>query len=247
MRILIALILLVIGYFIGVFFPFNVQPEIVVKPLTSGEYYYYKITTFGVVGTFLTVVVALFKDDIIRLFKRVKFRFNFMEDQKLHEETENIQGTKKATKYYSVSNLTNIGNINADDCKLFIDKIIFTSDSKSDIILSESKPISLLVDKERVYIPSQGKIPLHLFELHQPQKSSTADGQGKEEIPPKLKILGHTDINVEKGGEWKCSYSLHSSSMLKPQRFEVQISWDGNWEHRLSEMSSNLKVELIKL
>lgn len=208
---------------------------------------YYTITTFGVIATFLTVIVALFKDDIIHLFKRVRFKFNFMENKELHEETENIQGTKKATKYYSVSNLTNIGNISADNCELFIDKVIFVSDNKSDIILSESKPISLLDRKERVYIPSQGKIPLHLFELHQPQKSSTADGQGTEKIPPKLKILGHTDINVEKGGEWRCSYSLHSSSMLKPQGFEVKISWNGNWEHRLSEMSSNLKVELIQL
>lgn len=247
MRILIALLSLIIGYFIGVFLPFNIRPVIEDKPLTSGEYYYYTITTFGVIATFLTVIVALFKDDIIRLFKRVKFRFDFMENRELHEETENIQETKKAIKYYSVSNLTNIGNISADNCKLFIDKIICVSDNKSDIILAESKPISLLDGKERVYIPSHGKISLHLFELLQPQKSSTADGHGKEEIPPKLKILGHTDISVEKGGEWRCIYSLHSSSMLKPQRFEVIISWNGCWEHRLTEMNSNLNVELKQL
>jgi len=247
MRIFIVILFLIIGYFIGVFLPFNIRPEIESKPLTSGEYYYYTITTFGVIATFLTIIVALFKDDIIRLFKRVKFKFDFMENKELHEATENIQGTKKAIKYYSVSNLTNIGNISADNCKLFIDKIIFVSDNKSDIILSESKPISLLDSKERVYIPSQGKIPLHLFELLQPQKSSTADGQGKEEIPPRLKILGHTSINVEKGGEWKCYYSFHSSSMQKPQRFEVKISWDGNWEYRLTEMNSNLKIELTQL
>lgn len=247
MRIIIALICLVTGYFIGVFLPFNIRPEIESKPLTSGEYYYYTITTFGVFATFLTVIVALFKDDIIRFFKRVKFKFDFMEDKELHEETESIQGTKKATKYYSVSDLTNIGNISADNCKLFIDKITFTSDNRSDIILAESKPISLFDSKERVYIPSQGKIPLHIFELLQPQKSSTADGQGKEAIPSKLIILGHTGIYVEKGGEWKCSYSLHSASVLKPQKFEVKISWNGNWEHRLTEMSSNLKVELKQL
>ena len=246
MRIIIALICLAIGYFIGVFLPFNIRPEIEYKPLTSGEYYYYTITTFGVFATFLTVIVALFKDDIIGLFKRVRFKFNFMENKELHEETENIQGTKRATKYYSVSNLTNIGNISADNCKLFIDRIIFNADNRSDIILAESKSISLLDSKERLYIPSQGKIPLHLFELLRPQKSSTPDGQ-QNDTPPKLKILGHPDINVDKGGEWKCSYSFHSSSMQKPQRFEVKISWDGNWEDRLTEMVSNLKIELIQL
>ena len=247
MRILIDIIILVIGYFVGVFLPFNIRPEIDYKPLTSGEYYYYSITTFGVIATFLTVIVALFKDDIIRFLKRVKFKFDFMEDKPLHEETENIQGTKKATKYYSVANIKNIGNISADNCELFIDKIIFTSDNRSDIILAESKPILLLERKERVYIPSQGKIPLHLFELNHPQKSSTSDGHGKEEIPPKLKILGYTDINATNGGVWICSYSFHSSSMQKPQRFDVKISWDGHWEHRLSEMSSNLKVELNQI
>lgn len=246
MRIIIALICLVTGYFIGVFLPLNIRPEIIYKPLTNGEYYYYTITTFGVFATFLTVIVALFKNDIIRLFKRVKFKFDFMDDNELHEETEDIQGTRKATKYYSVSNLTNIGNISADNCELFIDRIIFTSDNRSDIILSESKLISLFERKERVYIPSQGKIPLHLFELHQPQKSSTPEGQ-RNEIPPKLKILGYTDINVAKSGVWICSYSFHTSSMLKPQRFEVKISWDGNWESRLTEMNSNLKIELTQL
>lgn len=246
MRIIIALICLVIGYFIGVFLPFNIRPEIVDKPLTIGEYYYYTVTTFGVFATFLTVIVALFKNDIIRLFKRVRFKFDFMEGKELHEETENIQGTKKAIKYYSVSNLQNIGNISADNCKLFIDKIVYASDVRSDIILAESKPISLFNSKESVYIPSQGKIPLHLFELLQPQKSSTPDGQ-RNDTPPKLKILGFSDITVEKGGEWRCSYSFHSSSMQKPQYFEVKISWDGNWEHRLTEMNSNLKVELKQL
>lgn len=246
MRVFFVIILLIVGYFIGVFLPLNIRPEIVSKPLTSGEYYYYFITTCGVIATFLTVIVALFKDDIIQLLKRVKFKFEFMENQELHEVTENIQGTKKATKYYSVSNLVNIGNISADNCKLFIDKIIFTSDNKTNTILTESKPVYLLDSKERVYIPSQGKIPLHLFELLQPQKSSTPDGQ-RNDILSKLRILGYSDINVEKGGEWKCLYSLHSSSMQIPQCFEVKISWDGNWEHRLTEMSSNLKVELKQL
>ena len=170
-----------------------------------------------------------------------------MEDKELHEETENIKETKKATKYYSVSNLTNIGNINADDCKLFIDKITFKSDNKTETILAESKPVTIHETQERIYIPSQGKISLHLFELLQPQKSSTSDGHGKEDIPPQLKILGYPNIYVVKGGEWICSYSFHSSSMLKPQQFKVKISWDGNWEHRLTEMESNLKIELIKL
>lgn len=246
MRIFIALIFLIVGYFIGVFLPYNIRPEIEYKPLTSGEYYYYTITTFGVIATGFTIIVALFKDDIISFFKHVKFQFDFMESKKLHEDTENVQGTKKAIKYYSVVNLNNIGNISADNCELFIDRIIFTSENRTDILLAESKPISLLERKERVYIPSQGKIPLHLFELHRPQKSSTPEGQ-RNDIPSKLKILGFTDISVEKGGEWKCTYSFHSSSMLKPQRFEVIIYWDGNWEHRLTEMNSNLKIELTQL
>lgn len=246
MRILIAILLLVIGYFIGVFMPFNIRPEVEHKPLTSGEYYYYTITTFGVIATILTVIVALFKNDIIRFFKRVKFKFDFMDDKKIHETTEEVQGTKKATKYYSVSNLENIGNISADNCELYIDKIIFNTDNRTDIVLAESKPFEWLSRKERVYIPSNGKMPLHLFELHKPQKSSTPDGQGND-IPSKLRILGHSDIYVEKGGTWECFYSLHSSSMLKPKRFKETITWNGNWEQRLTEMINNLTVDLNQI
>lgn len=246
MRLLIAILLLVLGYFLGIFFPFNIRPEIKHQPLTSGEYYYYAITTIGVIATILTVIVALFKADIIRLLKHVKFKFEFMDDREIHETTEDVQGTKKATKYYSVSNLENIGNISADNCELYIDKIIFYSDNRSDIILAESKPFDWISSKGRVYIPSNGKMPLHLCELHKPQKSSTPDGQGND-IPPKLKILGYSDIYVEKGGKWECFYSLHSSSMLKPKRFKVTITWNGNWEQRLTEMVNNLNVELNQI
>ena len=244
---LVPIITLIIGYFIGVFLPFNfLRPEIINKPITNKELYDSVVGTMSVFVTILTVIVALFKEDIIRLLKKVKLNFEFMEGNELHEETVNIQGTKKATKYYSVSNLKNMGNISADNCELFIDKIIFISNSRSDTILAESKPISLLENKERVYIPTQGKIPLHLFELHCPQKSSTPDGQ-RNSTPPKLRILGNSDIYVEKGGEWECYYSFHSSSMLKPQCFKIKISWNGNWEERLTEMISNLKIELKKI
>lgn len=243
MQFFIAIILLIIGYFVGVFIPFNLRPEIVPKPVSSGEFYYYSVTTIGVIATSLTVIIALFKEDINRLFKKVKIEFSFLRDKKLHEDVEDIKGNKKAKKYYCIYLIKNVGNISADNCELFLEKIIFIGKDKSQTILEESIPVSLAKNKEVLHLPCEGKVSLHLFDFNRPSRNSTPEGKGNI-LPPRLNILGFTEILAESEGEWVCSYSLHSSSMHKPERFELHIKWNGQWEDRLSEMSNNLIINM---
>ena len=242
MRIIIALICLAIGYFIGIFLPLNIRPEIEYKPLTSGEYYYYTITTFGVFATFLTVIVALFKDDLIRLIKHTKLNFSFHDNKSLWEDIIDIHGTKKAQKYFSIVTLENQGNLIAENCELFLDRIERQVEGNTEIHLSESKQINWMPNKERIYIPSEGNISFHIFEFLQPQKISTPDGKTNT-IPAKFNILGYPDIIAE-NGKWIFSFTLHSSSINKPLKFIFKVDWNGKWESRLTEMEHNLKVEL---
>ncbi len=239
---------MIVGYFLGVLLPCNILPQINENTITRGEFFYYTVTAIGVFATVLTVIVALFKDDLIGLFKRVKLDINLSGSNKLQEDIEDNDGTKKASKYYSTAIIENSGNIHADNCELYIDRIVHISDSKSNILLSESKPLEWAGKRDRIYIPSQGKIPLHLFELLPAQKNSTPGAEdGKvENSHVKLSLYGFSNIVVEEGvkGEWKCTYSIHSSSMQKPIKFEVTITWNGAWEDRLSEMSNNLEVVL---
>lgn len=243
-----AILFLIIGYALGILLPCNILPEINENDISRGEFFYYTVTAIGVFATFLTVIVALFKEDIIRLLKKADLKFSFINDTTFKEDIEDIKGTKKAKKYYSIAKIENSGNIHAANCELYLDRIEFIMDKNTDIsevIVSESKPVKWNGEKDRIYIPSDANTTLHLFELYPPQESSTPDEGSGNNTPAELCLLGHNKLKVEKGGgEWRCYYSIHSSTMNKPRRFVTHLKWNGVWEHRYSEMSKILTIEL---
>ena len=243
--IIIAIVCLLVGYIIGIFLPCNILPKINEDPISRGDFFYYTVTALGVVATFLTVLVALFKEDFIRLFKKVKLKYSFLSENKLQEDIEDVDGTKKAKKYYSTVIIENIGNIHAENCELYIDRIEYSAGGNTNILLSESKPVKWSGEREHIYIPSKASTVLHLFELFPPQNSSTPEEKEKNNHAG-IKLLGYQKLEIEETGNvgWKCYYSIHSSSMTRTKRFETKIIWNGKWEHRLSEMSKILTFEL---
>lgn len=235
---------LIIGYFLGVFLPLGLGPcEMTNTPISKGDYYGNVINGFVAFGTCSAVIVALFLDEIRSLFKKVAFVIQLNSDEAI-EEVENIKGTKKARRYHNSIQVFNNGNINAQNCELYVESASFISDNSTTTLTVENAPINWNLGNNIVYIPYQGKKVLPLFEIIAPQKQSTPDGK-TDIIPATLKMLGLKNIEA-KAGKWEIIYCLYSTNS-KPQKFKYIVEWNGNWEERQTEMKDILKMKLEML
>lgn len=235
---------LIIGYFLGVFLPLGLGPcEMTNTPISKGDYYGNVINGFVAFGTCSAVIVALFLDEIRSLFKKVTFGIQLNSDEAI-EEVENIKGTKKARRYHNSIQFFNNGNINAQNCELYVESASFISDNSTTTLTVENAPINWNLGNNIVYIPYQGKKVLPLFEIIAPQKQSTPDGK-TDIIPATLKMLGLKNIEA-KAGKWEIIYCLYSTNS-KPQKFKYIVEWNGNWEERQTEMKDILKMKLEML
>lgn len=235
---------LIIGYFLGVFLPLGLGPcEMTNTPISKGDYYGNVINGFVAFGTCSAVIVALFLDEIRSLLKKVTFVIQLNSDEAI-EEVENIKGTKKARRYHNSIQFFNNGNINAQNCELYVESASFISDNSTTTLTVENAPINWNLGNNIVYIPYQGKKVLPLFEIIAPQKQSTPDGK-TDIIPATLKMLGLKNIEA-KAGKWEIIYCLYSTNS-KPQKFKYIVEWNGNWEERQTEMKDILKMKLEML
>ncbi len=234
-------ILLIIGYFLGVFFPLVLgSTSFSDEPMTKGEYYGNIINFFVAFGTCSTVIIALFLDEIRSLFKKVTFEIKLYNEDAI-EEVEDIKGTKKAKRYYNAIEFFNKGNINAQNCELYLESAKFISDTTSILLTVENNPINWNNNSNIVYIPRQGKKVLPLFEILAPQKQSTPEGK-IDVIPAVLNILGLKKIEA-KAGKWELIYCLYTTNS-KPKKFKYNVEWKGSWEERQTEMKDILKMNL---
>lgn len=236
-----CIIFFIIGYFFGVFLPFNlVVIEISDAPISKGDYYGNIINGFVAIGTCLAVVVALFNNEIRSFFKKVSFNI-CLDNNEIIEDVEDIKGTKKAKRYHNSIQFYNNGNINAQNCELYVESAKFILGDTSTRLTVENEPINWNLYNNNVYIPYQGKKVLQVLEIIAPKKQSTPGGK-VDTIPAKIEILGLKDIEPKKG-KWEIVYCLYSTNS-KPNKFKYVVDWNGEWEERQTEMKNNLKVNL---
>lgn len=188
-----AILCLIIGYFIGVHLSYDFIP--VVKnevPMSKADYYQLIIGFFEAIGTCAAVIVALFLNEIRAWFKKVTFEIKLDNDDAV-EEIVDIKGVKKAIKYHNHIQFHNKGNINAQNCELFLENAQFFLENNSRCSTSlslGSEPISWNNTNTSVYIPSQGKKVLHIFEMTAPQKQTNPDGKIDNIKPAEYVFLG---------------------------------------------------------
>lgn len=236
-----CLISLILGYILGVFIPWGLGPcELSDTPISKGDYYGNIINGFVAFGTCTAVIVALFIDEIRSLFKKVDFDI-CLDSNEIIEDVENIKGTKKAKRYHNSIQFFNNGNINAQNCELYVESAKFRFDDSDTRLTVKNEPINWNLDNNNVYIPYQGKKVLQVFEIIAPSKQSTPDGK-TDIIPAEIKILGLQNIEA-KAGKWEIIYCLYSTN-YKPKKFKYSVNWNGKWEERQTEMKNNLKMNL---
>lgn len=131
---LLALLLsMLVGYAFGCLWPLvSVMYPLSECPVDKGTNLGNFISIFSTVFTFLAVVVALFKDEIMWNFKRSDVRAETLCDT-VEEFLNEAQGDRdpSVAKYYNNLVLKNMGNYNAQDCELSVDSLSFQG--KSDL------------------------------------------------------------------------------------------------------------------
>lgn len=245
------LLLLVLSYFIGVYFPINNQPLITLDPNKGhiSAYEYWSLIINGVLAflTLCTIFVALLKDEIVGLWKKVVFEARFENEHGFVENISKKSTPTSAENYQLKIHVTNCGTINAFDCRVIVSRIIYinaTSKNTRDIKFSDRK-IPTTIDNQ-IFSPSTS-FEFVLAEVSLKKEHSIKDPTGpvKPEQPePVLIIAGNQIDRDHHSGQIEVHFSIHCNSTASLKKI-VSIQWDGKWEERLTDIQPNrLKATL---
>jgi hypothetical protein len=258
-KLFILVILIFIGYILGNCLPFiMLSPTVVAKEINSSEYYQLIIKSISTLATLLAVIVALFKEDIRKLWVYSKLEVlvpeeNFTEVLKQNtgdsENTGNSSKLLEANQYSCIVEIINTGRVLATDVEIYLESLAFNGqqykvDQSFEIIPSYIKWDNNSSNK--INLPPEGKKRLCIAELFAPksQVSTTGQNTGKDNVTTPKLIIGGIDNKSEfKNGKWTGVFVLHSSS-TKPIRFILEIDWNGQWEKRVIEMKKHLIIKL---
>lgn len=249
----IGLVIAILAYLIGNWVPIEyLKPNIVKSDLKSAEYYTIVISSISAIVTFLAVIVALFKDDIRKIWNYSKIEIK-IPTENIKERTSSSNDSQsdsseshiEARKYESRIEISNIGNISTIGAELYLEKLTFEGLGYATIQTIETTGVPLCwsgSDKTTIIIPPEGRKLVKIFELISPEKQSLPNGENTT-VPAQLKI-GNIDNNHEfSNGKWIGTFVLYSQN-AKPVRFSVKIEWNGRWEKRLTEMKQYLKIDI---
>ena len=251
-RLIIAILIIligIIGYVVGQWIPISyLRPQITSVPLQTYQYYALIINIMAAIVTFLAVMVALFKEDIRKIWECSKIEIrtpidNIIEKLDTSSQSDSSDTHLEARAYESRIEINNTGNISAIGAEIYLEKLSFKGEfANSQIIETTGTALPWSgTEKTNIIIPPEGKKLLRIVELYGPEKQSLPTGDKTEYPPPTLKI-GDVANKVEYNkGTWIGTFVLYSQN-AKPVSFDVEIEWNGKWEKRLSEMRKHLKI-----
>lgn len=248
-----GLFLVWLGYFIGNILPLDyLRPKILVKEISLNDLYTRVITTIGTIGTFSAIIVALFKEDIRRIFEKAVIKINFFDADKISEITElenasnsGMTANVTATKYESVIALQNIGNIPAKGCQVILEKVEFKGANEAEYTNLKMDGFHLSIknrEEKSLLISATAKVFISAFEILSPSSETVSSDSENVSSISQLKIGGYDIPIVDYRGDYKVFIAVYSEN-ASPSFFSFQINWNGNWHNRLSEMKKCVKVK----
>lgn len=209
------------------------------------------IQSMVAISTFLAVLVALFKDELRKLWKNSELVVNLIEN-KITEELNQETGSEgsssdllKADKYISYIDIINSGNKSASEVELVIDQVVYESQDYPNPQLVSSEPCTLswgATGNKKIDLSPKSKKRVQILELANLEEQSSPDGQEKS-ISPTLKIGPIESPRKFISGKWTAECVLFSKDSI-PVRFNLKIMWNGKWEQRLTEMKDCLTLDI---
>jgi len=100
------------------------------RRISFGEFLYYIASILSMFATFAAVIVALFKDEIMKWFKRPNVDVSLVNENGFEENLDLNQKNPQAKAYICSLKLENIGNVEALQCQLFISEVRIRKNDK---------------------------------------------------------------------------------------------------------------------
>jgi len=255
-KLLIGIAIAITAYLIGNWVPISyLRPTVTPATINSGEYCNIIIGFVSAIVTFLAVIVALFKEDIRKIWNYSKLNIaspteNIKEiiPPISDSQTDTSETHLEAQRYESSIEIHNIGNIPSLGAELYLERLTFSGPgyTTAQVIETSSSPISWSgAEKSSIIIPPDGKKLVKIVELQGPVRQSQPSGELITK-PPVLKIGNVESESNFNNGKWIGAFVIYSQNE-KSSKFEVEIEWNGRWEKRLTEMKRYLKIESKKI
>jgi len=252
--IIISILTLIVGYLIGQLIPWNwLHPEISDTSITMNDYYTRLISVVGALATLFATFIALFKEDIKRLYEYASLDAQFKDQSILaevvdKETTTNNNKNISAVKYEVVIVVHNKGKLAGRGCQVYLEKISFKHSSypaPKDMAIT-GKPLQWIGKAESsVIIPSKAKGYINILEITSPKSELITEENGHNPTGKAQLLISGSDLFLEDfNGIYTCIYMIYSENTT-PVEFAVEINWNGNWQQRLTEMKECITIKPI--
>ncbi|WP_429173636.1 hypothetical protein [Aeromonas salmonicida] len=234
------------GYIIGVNFKFTDHVPWVIdehrSTLSAFEYFSLLINFILAFFALLTIAVALLKDEIVSIWKKVMFSAELESECGFIENINNRNDASSSADNYQLKvNVTNDGTINALNCKIIISKVFHTninSSHRREIKLSKTMHPQL----ENQIIPPSTSFEIMLAEINLKRDNSDNNTEQKKTTLEPIFFIAGNIIDPEcHAGVIEVHFSIHCDSTESLKRI-IEIKWDGVWKNRLTDIKPHLQA-----
>ena len=239
---------LIVGFVFGVTFVILCYCFSGIKIKKSDSYdawllAYYFFAIIGSIGTILAVVVALFKESIMKWLYKPRLIVTPVDNGLMEILDENTR-VPEAVSYQCHVSIENIGSLVAMGCRVFISDIKYSKTANK----RDCKTIKNAKNKQLYWISNEVDLPvgiankIKLFDIVNP--GSVGTPQSDNLHPPIIKFNGCTlPVKQSQKGCWEIDYyiSCKNGDVMK---FYTIIEWNGEFKSRATDMSEILKIQI---
>lgn len=208
---------------------------------------YYVFTIIGSIGTLSAVVVALYKEELMRWINSPDLEFSLIENGLVANKDSQVG---VAPDYYECCiRISNKGTMIATGCKVFVHSLKYNKNGNRERLKADNRVQNkkqLTWTSGNVDIPVDIPSDIMLFQIMNPNQLGTPQS-GNAIQNPKI-ILNGYQLHKDKAekGLWEIEYYITMKSG-NVSKFLLIVDWDGVWSDNEEDMLDKVKIELKKL
>lgn len=208
---------------------------------------YYMFTIFSSIGTLSAVIVALYKEELMKWINSPDLEFTLIENGLVANNDSQVGLSPDS--YECSIRISNQGTNTAIGCKAFVQALRYNKNRNQDRL----KSINIVQNKKQltwtsanVDIPVDIPSDIMLFQIMNPNQIGTPQG-GNIVSNPKIVLNGY-QLNKDRSekGLWEIEYYITMKSG-NVSKFLLTIDWDGTWSDNKEDMLDKVIIELRKL
>lgn len=243
------IISIVVSYSIGMLFPIkNIVPILKKTETSLSPYELYSLAVNGMLAliTFLAMLVALLKEEIVYLWRKPKLAIAQNENSSLlseHIQDDSNTAQRVADRYNVIITIENKNKVDAKNIKIQISNAIFINhNTKNKSKIPFKNKIIKVGDNQNLSMYSMLDLNIASLKNVQIQKEKCMTDKA---IPRVSLFIGENELPDEYcNGEIKIYIVITCEGGYALKKC-LSIRWDGKWENRLSDISpTHLEVTL---